>query len=358
MTTLYVETAFFDEFAKRSDFDNEIVEDFYKVFLRKVRGIEIVINLPTVEHLKKLSQVSRFYADLLEINASIKTEINWKERVLRDNNTNQLSPITLFLLSNDDNCIQLENRYGYLFINNNNLIDKWLPVRYNRDISKLTPGILIDDFSFHSWRRLLQEKHPLNELLVLDLFVLEDKANQHLKDNLVPLIEVLRSFCESGLKLKVIIIADKILNSNPARKFELLKDAYLKLINEVSNIDLYILHYDKEDKTIYQKSSDFNPEHDREIYTNYLKLECGAGWNIFKKDGTINHRTTINIQSLFRNDVRLSAINAWKNLSIYKEKVQFGVEKIIPGCFDADGKIKKQKIFFGYPQDFKSKFLN
>jgi hypothetical protein len=358
MMTLFVDTAFFDELAQRTDLDNEIVEDFYKVFLRKVRGIEVVINLPTAQNIKELSNKSRYYSDLLEINPGVKTEVNWKAEVIQDKVIFKGNPIKLFLLPNDVDCNTLEKKYGYLFVNNRNLVEKWAPVRYNRDITKLTTGLKSDEFTFCSWSRLLQEKHPLNEILILDLFVLEDKVNQHICDNLIPLVKTLRSFCYTELKLKLIIIADKILNSNQARIYEMLRKAYEQLQTEICNIDLYIVHYDKEDRTIYQKTGDFNPEHDREIYTNYLKLECGAGWNIFKKDGSVNHRTTINIQSLFRNDVRLSAMNACKNLSVYRNKVKNGVEKLIYGCVDTDGKMKKHKVFFCYPEKFESKFLN
>ncbi len=353
--SLYIDIAFIDEFKKRTDLENDIVEDFNKFFLKKVRGIEITINLETVSELEVLSEANRIYADLLEINPSIFVNKNWKEEIINPKTIFERNPIKLFLLSNDDNCSELEKKYGILFINNKNLIEKWATVRINREVSELTPENSISPYSFNSWENLIREAHPFQELLILDLFLLEDKTNQRLANNIIPLIKKMRALQERSIK--VIVFTDRILNSPNGSKYEKLEEAF-NIIRKDTDIDLCIIHYDKESKTSYQKGGIFLAEHDREIYTNYLKLKSGSGWNLFNSQNQVaGNRTSITIQSLFRNDVRNSAKKAFENLKIYKHQINNGVEKLIYGKFDESGNVLKKKEYLHHPTDARSILL-
>lgn len=346
--TIYVDKVFFEEFGKRDDLENEVVEDFYKKFLRKVRGAEILINLSSIKELKDLSEKNRFYIDLLEINPGITIKSNWKDEVIEKNNIHVGNPIKVFLLSNTDNCEDLEKRYGYLFINNNNLIEKWSPVRWDREITTLAPGNNDVQFGFSSWSRLGKEKHPFTELLILDLYILGDKFNQRIEDNIIPLIKsLLPDQNLSARVLKVTIITNH-------KEIAMLGITLERINRLIPNIELCIIHYDYK----FAPNNNFVGEHDREIYTNYLKFECGAGWNIFKTNGRVNHRTTITIQSMVRNDVRNASAEAWKNLNEYRNKIKDGDQRVIPGSHGEDGKLKTELVQLYVPNNFKSYFLN
>lgn len=346
--TIYIDRIFFEEFSKRDDLENEVIEDFYKKFLRKVRGVEVLINLSSINELKTLSQQNRFYNDLLEINPATTINCNWKYEIIDNNNLHIGNPIKVFLLSNADDCEYLEERYGYLFINNDNLIEKWSPVRWDREVTKMTPGSRDDEYGFNSWSRLEKEKHPFTELMILDRYVLEDKSNQRIIDNVVPLIKSLLNNHHSTTRAPKITIITKY--REPKKLGEVLN----RLNGLIPNIELGIIHYDKK----YAPNKNFIDEHDREIYTNYLKFECGSGWNIFKVNGRVNHRTTITIQSMLRNDVRNASVEAWKNLKEYKNRIKDGDQIVIPGSFGVEGNLKTESVQFYLPREFESCFLN
>lgn len=355
--TIYIDKVFFDEFNCRNDLDDEIVQDFRKFFFKKVRGVEIVINLTSRDELKKLSQQQELYNDLLEINPSSIVKPNWKTEVLNDKSIFTGNPIKLFLLGNADNCEVFESIYGYLFINNKNLLEKWSPVRWNRDIVELTTGNIENEFTFNSWQILGKEVLPCNELMILDLYILEDNPNQRLSNNLIPLIRQFAKNYRNDRKLNVTIISDRILDSPDEEKYRSLAKAFNYINENIPNLKVIIIHYNKEKIRREIRATDFNPEHDREIYTNYLKLKCGSGWNIFRDDGTVNHRTTINIQSLFRNDARKAACIAWDNLAFYWKKIGKGETQVLPGRFDNSGNLLTHTSYYHIPVDGSSTFL-
>ncbi len=352
--TLYIDKVFFDEFDQREDLNNEIVEDFYKKFLRKARGVEIIINLSSTNELEELSKQNRLYNDLLEINPSIIINCAWKSMIVNDSKIYLGNPIKMFLLTNADNCEVLEEKYGYLFINNKNLLEKWFPVRWDRDITILTPGNANDELTFDSWQRLEKEKHPFNELMILDLYILEDKSSQRIDHNIIPLIRAFVNNHTNTIKPKVTIITGRILGSPEDKKFQKLDEALDRINKLIPNIDLCIVHYDKN----IAPSKNFINEHDREIYTNYLKLECGSGWNIFNNRGDINHRTTVTIQSMLRNDVRNAAAKAWENLSVYRNQIKDGYQVTVPGRYDSNQKLQTEIVQLYAPAGFQSYFLN
>ncbi|MBX3240722.1 MAG: hypothetical protein KIT80_00200 [Chitinophagaceae bacterium] len=339
--------------------ENEVVEDFCKKFLRKVRNAKIIINLSSVNELKQLSEQNRFYNDILEINAGgITINPNWKAEIINDDNISTGSPIKVFFMGDADECEHLESRYGCLFINNKNLLSKWPPVRWDREVTELTPSKDNSEFTFSSWERLSQETHPFTEIMILDLYILEDNPGQRIDNNIIPLLRLFANQNGTYRKLKVTIIAERMLNSPNEQKYQRLSDAFEYINTNVPDIELSLIHYNKEKIRREIRWEKFDPEHDREIYTNFLRLKSGAGWNIFGDNGNINHRTTISIQSLLRNDVRAAASKAWNNLSVYREKIDNGEKKVLPGRFDENGNLLTETTYYHYPKNSKSCFLN
>jgi glycosyltransferase involved in cell wall biosynthesis len=354
---MYIDPQFFDEFSQMDKEENEIIYDFEKKFLRKVRGIKIVMSNITEDEFKTKALIDRCYSDLAEISPNISFNIDWITQVDSIGTIPDENPVKLFLVANSFDCKNFEKKYGFLFVNCQNLIEKWKSVMWDREINELSLGNIIDDFTFNSWDFVSKEIRQVKEALILDLYILEDKANQKISNNLVPMILSLKKNAVSDFK--IFIVTNRILRSPDEKKYKHLIEAYQYLKEKIIGVDICIIHFDKAVKFSSGTNEIINPEHDREIYTNYLKLKSGSGWNLFNEQNKVNgNRTSINIQSLFRNDVRNTSKIAFDNLRLYKSAIKNGIIKLVPGEFDAEKKMKTKSEYLHHPINVNSLLLN
>lgn len=354
MLSIYISSEFVEEFQTRSDYSDEVIHDFYYFFIKKIRGAEIFVDIDENLLYQKKDEIE-FYDFLCE--NPIKCDSSWVSKINSKDFIEQSDFSQLFLLGDNINCNDLIKEHRVLFINNKNLKSEWKKVSINRDCSEMTPNNLNEnEHDFTDWSQLQKFQHPFNKLIINDGYILSDKADQRINDNLKPLLKAFYSFINNET-IPTTILSKEILSKKRNESFENFNEAIEILrdpIIDESKIKL-ILYNDS--KSALNRSQ-IKDEHDREIYTNYLVFECPAGWNIFKSNHEVNHRTKITIKSIFKNDVRNSWEKAFHNFKEYFNKIQTPTTIVIPGQLSPDKKsAATREINYHYPADLSPGFI-
>lgn len=216
----------------------------------------------------------------------------------------------------DVECKDLEEKYGYMYLNINTLKDKWALFQSDRDDASLA----IDTTSnprFDNWAAIQAFKHPIRSMIISDLYLLDNSQTpptdpnkvdktQPLDKNLYPLLlNLLEDVAlENPLELLLLVKKSAIDTQNripflpafPNNKLQKMgkeietffQDNFTKL-----KVNLTIVHY----------TGSLQPnekEHDRGIYTNYFFFEIGAGINLFNSSNQLRNRSTLNTHFLLK----------------------------------------------------------
>lgn len=204
--------------------------------------------------------------------------------------------------TSEQNCLELENQSGMIFINKERLVKKgkllfsW--ALYN--VTKDTKAIQ----SFKNWKELQNFKHPFNAMIIVDNYILDEQKGL---DNLKLLLE---NYLPAELKNTdfhlMIITSHQIIQRTKTG---------------VKEVDKYNLQdkYDKELKNLVQNlgkpyqiitslisvSSDKN--HDRNIFTNYFWLHSGHGFDYFSAKGEVTNPTNLMIFPIFYQNEKIGS---------------------------------------------------
>ena len=121
MVALYFDHEFLKKFESRGDKSDPIVYDFFNQFLKSIRGVEVYLNLQSIEELQRLINVNELFSIISEINSPIIS--NFKIDLF-DSILFEKGAITkLFFVENCDE-ERLQNKFSYYFISNSTLKEK------------------------------------------------------------------------------------------------------------------------------------------------------------------------------------------------------------------------------------------
>jgi hypothetical protein len=196
----------------------------------------------------------------------------------------------LFLLSESGgDCDRLSEQYGYEYISPENFEQKWTIYNSSREDSSrkvTTRASLSKENRFDSWDCLDAFSHPINSILINDSYILNDKQNQKINDNLLPLLIKLAKKASKLIPLEITILAD------PSPNYLDYKKIYARLSTELDRnfgSGRYKLNLIK-----------FSA-HDRFILTNYFYITSGRGFTLFRENMEVNRNssTTIEFQFIF-----------------------------------------------------------
>ncbi|OYU56709.1 MAG: hypothetical protein CFE25_05645 [Chitinophagaceae bacterium BSSC1] len=321
MLALYFDKEFIRKFELRNDLNCEVLQDFYNSFLRKIRGVEVYVNATDIDEVISFANNNEFYNHLSEI-ATIRV-IDFVKHLHDKNFYCQGAKSKIFFLENE-NENELQTQFNQLFISNNTLKEKWCIFQNAYDFgeliikSKPDPN---DKIYLHSWKDLEYFIHPIRNLIFFDLYILGNKDNQKIKDNILPCLMTLLG------KNNPDNVEIKIFTSNlPRTNFKLDDKTPIWLLDNIKTALSFLNDLNKKTNRIslikYDKTKVETPEHDRFIITNYFYIEVGSGFNIFKTNKDVNHSSSIKFNSILINKYRKLAKQKIEVLNEYTSKLK------------------------------------
>lgn len=259
--------------------------DFEKEFLNKIRNYTLITNFQSQEEMEQ-SEYGAIFLDLLAdkvkrvifINESEKDK--WIMQSIADS-----GGYKFFLLELDDSkTSSYAQSLGYEFISTLNFEKVWSKYM-DKEIRKSIDSLpnSKDPDIFDGWSDLkIVKQSPTNTIIIVDKYILSDKSNQKITDNLIPALESIIPNNYRG-KLDIMIISEEIKSNEKNRsENEKAKEIVKKLSKHFSNdnqTDIWV-------KILIHNKSFYPIEnmkfHDRFIYTNNYTIECGEGFNLFE----------------------------------------------------------------------------
>lgn len=264
---LYIEKSFVDDFYVELDFNNisaieEIILSIFKEYGDVNKFMDITIE--SREDLDNLKKDNVIISNLCSYNVPIPIN-NIKEHFFKYSDCSQ----TLIFCQNKQDWFKDAEGKGALCFSIEN---------YKQKIKDITTQLhfkidLSEKFRGWSFLRKFKILH-FNHLTITDGYILSDKKNQLLKNNLVP---ILKSLLNETSCIKIDIFT-KELNpiSNLAKHKEEKARKRHKLItqeipNAKNNISIIMSDF----------AINYFDFHDRIIQTNFSLIDCGKGFNLW-----------------------------------------------------------------------------
>jgi hypothetical protein len=234
-------------------------------------------------------------------------------------NDNKLLESIFLSCEKEDKCKCIGDKYGIKIISINSIQN--YPCDNLFDI--LIKSILKNSKHHFGWDFLSKLKHPCNTLTIVDNYILKEEVS--IKENLIPLIE---TFLPANLEIPfhISIFAKKMI----PKKNAVTNVTTLEPIDFQNRINLITSLIKEKRPNLDIKIGLFeigNELHDRSLMTNYLYLESGSGFDLFK-NRKANHQTKIigfypfaisNINDgarILNNDLRNTLKTIYKNAVI------------------------------------------
>lgn len=257
---LYIEKEFLDNFYL--DYSHQPIQERVKKIFIEYGEKRVFVDYDA-ENFEKLENENEFFA--LISNIIPPTPVNSiKEHLFSKSDFNQ----TIVFTNNKEEWFEdVENKGALCFCFENfenkikNIIDQ---LHFRIDLSK----------SFTDWN-FLNKFHFLdfNTVTISDRYILSDKDNQKIDDNLIPVLKSFFSDKKAEIKIDILTKELNAISSSDNHKKEKAKKIITKL-NRVfasSKAKFSIIMNDFPSQFVM---------HDRSIATNFSLLECGEGFNL------------------------------------------------------------------------------
>jgi hypothetical protein len=286
---LYLEREFIDDFWDL-DLKNEFVIDFYDELIDKSRGYNLYTNFSEQEfYNKKEDALVRAISE-----GSERVSFNYSKK---DFFYNKETMHKLILDKNNNENKQTGNQFEC--ISSNNLIKKWKrysPKKKFTEVPCTKDNSIPDEEKFSEWEDLKHFcRHPLNEIIIYDKYILKDNYHASIKNNLLPMLDQFKKMSSQSLKIKIITLPNQIIptingNQNNIRLTTKVKEIKNRIREKIKECRIDILVLNKENEHI---------QHDRWVYTNLFFIYRGAGFNIFNGYRKIDESSEISFKFIF-----------------------------------------------------------
>jgi hypothetical protein len=268
-----------------SDFLNFIKDDFF--------GYELICDFKNIDEYKQASEINPFWELIMDKYSSIIFSPNLSTEIDEDSLYQSLGENNIFLTNTDENiCKRLSEKRGYIYLSINNISDTWKQFKKSRKgfhFKVTNSNIIPSDQKFDSWAKLDGIFSPITSAIIFDRYILGDKTNQKLAQNLFPLLKQLCKHSNTlKEKLQISIITEFDNRSCINRSHQSIMD-FLHACN-YNNIEVNII---KHKKSLYPVG--FEGLHSRFILSNYVHIKCDDSFNFFKSNGKINNDADIRI---------------------------------------------------------------
>jgi len=291
MQTIGISKDFIDNLFIESEKD-EYTIDLLKYIKSEINDFKLICNLSSSLEYEKAMIDNPLWELLLDKFDKIKFNINLETEIFTDIFYDNLDEQNLFFVSIDETeCERLTKERGYIYITSSNIPKTWNSIKLIRDsgVFKVTTvSNFPENLKFNCWTKLENSILPITSIIIFDRYILCDKSNQKLSDNIFKLLKII---CRNNELLKPITltIITEFDNDNQ------LIMAHSKIIdffkhNSITNTKLNIIRHDKNKYPI-----DFEGLHYRLILTNNIRIKCDDSFNFFKPNGKVNNDADLHI---------------------------------------------------------------
>lgn len=305
---LYIEKEFLDNFyiEDKGLPIQEIVKSVFANYGSKMVFIDTPIkDVVEFEQLKKDNEI---FALMCSNDKTPISVVSIKDHLF---DKSKFAQTLVFVNEDKDWLEEAENRGALCFTWENYFpkIDSII-LNYHKEID------LIDEFV--GWQDLDKLKNlPSNEIIIDDPYILSNGHNQKIKNNLFPLLKSI--FNNKSSQINTILLT----NTTYLDKFKR-TDKILQLVKSIHReLNDHFVDFKVSFKIITTDPSHSNSFkfHDRIILTNFLKIECGIGFNLvpIKKSNS-----EIRIDSIFNK----RTYDRMKKLKKEYKDYEFGIEKL------------------------------
>jgi len=173
-----------------------------------------------------------------------------------------INPHTVFFLSNTAKCKELEENYGMLFISNKTKNTN-AKILFGFEPSEISITNDLKNYQFISSYR-----HPCNSIIINDAYLLAE-LDDTLDENLIALLKSIMPNSLKKMKFQILILSGDNKNAINLRNKYSTIESKIRRLNKPYPIEL---------KIIFKKA-----KHNRNIITNYLKINAGHAFTLFER---------------------------------------------------------------------------
>ena len=288
MVTIAATKEFLDTLFIESDKD-EYHTDLFNFLKDEIFDFKLICDFNSITELTTELKENPLLEMLMDKFDNVKFNPNLNTDIEDEFFYTGLNEQNIFLTSfTYEKCVDLSKKRGYIYVSSHDISKSWKPVKYIRDNDsfKVTNDDLFPSpMKFDNWDCLDKFCLPLTTILIFDKYVLADKSNQKLKDNLFKLLEKL---CNNKLlkPLNLTIISEFDSDDKIVSAYQKIQSYFNE--KAITNVKLNILRHDKN-----KYPRDFEGLHYRLILTNNLRIKCDDSFNFFKTNGKVNNDADI-----------------------------------------------------------------
>lgn len=290
MTTLATTKEFIDTFFINSDKD-EYHTDLFQFFQKEIFNVQLVCDFNSADEFVLALSDNPYWELMMDKYDKIIFNPRLDEELTANSFYDNLNEENIFFTSlSIEQCRELQQTRGYIYISSEDISKSWQPIKHIRDHSLLKvtnhpkfPSVL----KFDSWDKIDDFLLPLTSLVIFDRYIFSDSGNQRLVDNLFKLLE---KVCANVLlrPLNLTIISEFENDNQLISSYNKVEDFFSQ--KGISNICFNIVKHDKS-----KYPSDFEGLHSRLILTNNLRFKCEDSFNFFKRNGKVNNDADIHV---------------------------------------------------------------
>jgi hypothetical protein len=296
-------------------------QDFEK-FLKYLNNFSLILDFNSLDDLEKEIENYPILTMLFEKVPKINYRPNLVNEIEEIAKNHKSSPFKLFCLEKEDSyCESIKTNWGYPVFSVNNIEKEW-EVFYSENENiylKVTNDDTVDG-RFDNWEKLDYFTHPFNAIIILDNYLLTDKDNQKIEDNLFPLLKNLIKNSPKNEKTEIMLICQEVLSKDKGSTVETAYNFIRSYISNLISPDLFSLSLIKHDKKFYVR--DFEGLHHRAIYTNCFCIKPDNSFNFFKPNGKVGNPADIHFLFNFRKINFEKVLKDLKDISNYISKVK------------------------------------
>jgi len=323
---LFIDRDFLDNFFLLYD-NEDIYHEDIKMFFKKLNNCKIITNYNSLEEFVQEAEDSNpMLHYFIEVSVP---EIEFREQLTAEVNNEEFynigSPLKLLFIESKNN---IAKNFGFTSINTTDLSEKWKPFYRgrNEDFNELKTSkdkTLKRHERFEKWEDLQSFRHPIHSIIIVDRYILVDKRNQKISNNLFLLLKNLIMKNTNHSHIDLLIISHE------------LQIGFKAIYNKINTFLKEVLKLKSFHFSLVIDPPGKKFEHFRRIYSNYYTIFLDNSLNIFKDNGSYHDRNT-NIAFKFHfNDKNyrfikkeFKDINDWLDTIENRPKIGSDTEKI------------------------------